>query len=79
MNRDQFIAFVETSLDSYKDRGYEYVAVFKHMDHDDMFFVEGYKNYESSRLGRKMWMAKDYIVTKFHDLDYLDYIKEQNV
>ena len=72
------IALTEKQLPSYKELGYLYVAVYRLIDHD-MAFIDAYRTWEDYARNRKYWMANNYVVRKMYDLDYADYIKEQNV
>ena len=73
------ISLTEKQLPSYKELGYLYVAVYRLIDHDTIGFIESYKTWEEYASSRKRWKTKNYVVRKMYDLDYGDYIREQNV
>jgi len=79
VNIEALVEMADRHQPSYKSLGYNYVAVFRHMDHERLCFIEPYKTWEQYAAARKRWMAADFVVRKMFDLDYDDYIREQNV
>jgi len=71
-------SMTESHLDSYKLLGNDYVAIFRHRLDDDLAFVESFKRWEEYNAARKYWLNEGYVTHKLWDLDYIDYIREQN-
>ena len=73
------INLVESHLPAYKDAGDQYVTIYRHRLEYSLMFVESYKNWQKYNESRKYWLNEGYTLHRLYDLDYGDYIREQNV
>jgi len=74
----QLLTWVEHHLDGYKQAGAEFVVVFKHKKDSSLMFVEAYRSWRDFNAARSYWLKSDYGTYRVYDLDYNDYIREQN-
>lgn len=79
MDLELLVEFTDAKIPDWGALGYEYVIIYRFKDEKANLvgFVEGYKNYYQVGVARQYWKNAGYVVRKFYDLDYTDYLAEQ--